>query len=349
MKKILVVLTLMAGGMILIFSCSKNESVNNDNGSVNSNNECSTCKEGELLALKILSFKEKLQIAKENPKSGEIITMEEAIENMELLINASHGFPFGDYSERKTDIVSFQMPADADGNVLMTDVTAAYDEMISQVRDAYINTGFEEKGLIIVTLFYDPENKDNETVNATVTTGKSGEKDPEDFDCWYYGEDLGMCDGTYYMEMDGGDAIAEVIIENNPLNGYIDCPGPNFHIVLDPQPVLTLEGNEYQNGSGEYLIFFYPDDDGNGFTNEEKKLYSDDMNFYYDNEYEVIYDLVPDEHNYLFPDYVLVNCVIDGEYVTISGIETLHHQNKLTYAERYWVEDDIMPLPDPIY
>ena len=349
MKRTVIFLSIIAGVIIIMFSCSK------ENQTSNIDKECASCEEGKVLAQKINQFKEQLQIAKQNPKNGETITMAEAIENMELLINASHGFPFEDYNERKTDVVSFQLPVDAEGNVSMTDVNAAYDEMINLVRDAYLNTGFEIKGLILVSLSFDEENKDGENVNAKVTTGKSGEQDrPEPFeDCWYYGEDLGMCEGTTYLGiMDGGDTIAGTIAANNPIYSLYDCPGPNYHVVLDPQPEITLEGDEpgYQNNNGDNLIFFYPDD-GSGFTNEEKKLYADDMNYYYNNEYEVIYNLVPHNEDYPFPDYVLVTCIINGEqfYDPNNGnIITMHHQNKLTYALRYWVQDEIIPKPTPI-
>ncbi len=349
MKKLItIIIGILAVGLIItVLSCTK------ENQTASNNKECASCQEGKVLAQKINQFKENLQKAKENPKSGEVMTLDEAIENMELLINASHGFPFEDYNERKTDTVSFQIPVDGEGNVSMSDVSTAYDEMIDLVRNAYINTGYENKGLILVTLSIDEENKSGENINAKITTGKSGENETETFtDCWYYGEDLGMCNGTFYLEKDGGDTIATTIAANNPIFDYYDCPGPNYHIVLDPQPEITLQGDEYQNSSGDNLIFFYPDD-GSGFTNEEKKLYADDMNYYYDNEYEVIYEIVPQpqEYNYPFPDYVLITCQINGEQFPDPnnyGIVTMHHQNHLIYAHRYWVEDEIIPKPVPI-
>ena len=349
MKKITIFLSIIVGVIIIVFSCSK------ENQKSSINKDCISCENGKALAQKINQFKDQLQFAKQNPKSGEMITMAEAIENMELLINASHGFPFEDYNERKTDIVSFQLPVDVDDNVALTDVSTAYDEMINLVRDAYTNAGYENKGLILVSLSINEEDKSDENVNAKVTTGKNGENDSDSFeDCWYYGEDLGMCDGTGYLDYDGGDTIAGTITiaANNPVYSLNDCPCPNYHIVLDPQPEKTLEGDEsgYQNTNGDNLIFFYPDN-GSGFTNEEKKLYADDMNYYYNNEYEVIYNLVPHNEDYPFPDYVLVTCLINGEqfYDPNNGaILTMHHQNKLTYALRYWVQDEIIPKPTPI-
>jgi len=289
-------------------------------------------------------------------KSNENISLEDALENMELLINAEHGFPFEEYGKRQTDIVSFQLQADENGNVSLAEVNTAYNEMINQVREAYNNTGFAEKGLILVTLSINETDKSGTTINATVTTGNATEPDTDIFtDCWYYGEDMGKCDGTFVFEKDGGDAIAEEIIENAPILP-LDCPGPpsEWRHFTDPQTVIILEGNEYTDEQGDYLMFFYPDEEGDGFTDEEKQLSADDMNYYYDNEYEVIYNIVPndpDYNSYTFPTYVLIGCVIKGEQFNDPDNDetlTLHHENNLTYAHRYWVHTEILPKPTPI-
>jgi hypothetical protein len=150
------------------------------------------------------------------------------------------------------------------------------------------------------------------------------------------------------MLKDGGDSIAETIAMNNPIYSYFDCPGPNYHIVLEQKPLITLQGNEYQLPGGDNFIFFWPDDDGGGFTNEEKMLQIEDMEYYYDNEYEVIYSIVPQQYNYLFPGHVLVTCQIEGIQEPINFVVTLHHKNLLIYARRYWVRDNIIPPPVPI-
>ena len=340
MKKLLLIITSIAivSSIVLINSCNKNEL----------NEQTKDYEDGTALAEQILAFKADML-----NKSGETISLEDALENMELLINASHGFPFEDYGERKNDIVSFQLPADADGNVSMPDVNTAYDEMINLVKEAYINTGFEEKGLILVTLSINEEDKSGSTIDVKVTTGKAEEPEPKNFtDCWYYGENLGMCNGNFFLEKDGGDTIAVTISNNGPILP-LDCPGPpsQWRHILDPQPLITLQGDEYKNAQGENMIFFYPDD-GSGFTDEEKQLSADDMNYYYDNEYDIIYDSVPNDYNYPFATYVLVNCEITGEQFydpNNDDILTMHHLNKLTYAHRYWVRVNIIDHPLPIY
>jgi hypothetical protein len=301
--------------------------------------------DGTELALKILDFKEKMY-----SKNNDVLTLDEALENMELLVNASHGFPFEEYSERRHDVVSFQLQADENGNVSMADVNAAYNEMIDLVRDVYVNSGFDEKGLVLVTIAVNEEDKSGNTIDVNVATGKKGSIKNNMFDdCWYYGEDMGWCaDWHYDGEMDGGDTIANLIASVNPIYYYNDCPGPDYHIILNPQPLILLSDFQYTNGQGESLTFYYPDPDNNGiYTEDELQLDIDEMNYYYNNEYSIIYDSVPDDYNYLFPDYVLVNCIINGKPI-LTPNKALHHENKLTYAERYWVHNGTIPYPTPI-
>ncbi|MCD4792178.1 MAG: hypothetical protein K8R54_03025 [Bacteroidales bacterium] len=322
-----------------MYSCNKNEL----------NEQTKDYEDGTALAEQILAFK-----ANMINKSGENMPLADALENMELLINASHGFPFEEYGERQNDVVSFQLQADENGNVTMAEVNAAYAEMINQVRQAYINTGFADKGLILVTLSINEEDKSGSTIDVNVTTGKVGEPDSDNFtNCWYYGENMGQCTGTQYEGiMDGGDTIANTIAANNPLYDWCDHPGPGWRLILEFQDPITLEGNEYQDVQGDNLMFFYPDEEGDYFTDEEMQLQSEDMNYYYDNEYELIYEIIPQEYNYPFATYVLVNCIINGEPWTYNqgGIDNtaLRHQNVLTYAHRYWVQVSIIDNPLPI-
>ena len=331
---------LLAGAMITMYSCTKQNEVSK-------NDQCTTCQDGRLLAEKINHFKAQLLRAKDNPKDGEVMTKEEAIKNMELLINASHGFPFEDYTERKTDSLSFQMEVDANGKISLYEVANKYDEMKEMVKNAYLNSGFTEKGLILVQLSQDPDDTSGKTIDLTVTTGKRGVYDPAPFtQAWYYGENLGLWNGGEEGK-DGGDTIASTLLINNPIFSYFDKPGENFHLILDTLIPIERVGNEYVDENGDYLIFFYQNEDGQ-YTDLEKKLSVDDMNKYYNNEYEVVYSIVPNEFGYTFPDYVLVGCIIDGNDGAYNGISTLKHYNILTYAERYWVEDDIISPPHPI-
>ncbi len=338
MKKSVIIISAFILAFTLFFvSCDKNEL-----------NPKKDFQDGTALAEKILDFKAEMQ-----SKSNDLMPLEEALENMELLINASHGFPFEEYGELRHDVVNFQLQADENGNVSMAEIAAAYDEMHALVREAYNNSGFDEKGLILVSLSINETDKSGKTIDVSVTTGKSESPGLPIFtDCWYYGEDMGKCDGTHMYDFDGGDTIAYTIAANNPIHDWYDCPGPDYHIILENQDEIWLQGDEPEckSKTGEPLVFVYPDD-GSRFTNEEKQLTAEQMNYYYEGEYQVIYTNVPNSEvygNYTFPAYVLVGCEIEGKRAYVGGIWSLHHKNRLTYARRYWVHNGCIPVPTDI-
>lgn len=307
---------------------------------------CSTCQEGKELGLKINSFNALLSEAKAGSKNKGTMKLDEALKNMELLVNASHGFPFDPYSQRVVEEVEFTLEADEEGNATLNNISIAYEQMIEKVREAYINNEFENKGLVMVQLEKN-DNKNEQTITAKAVIGRRGELNTNNFtNCWFYGENLGMCNGTLMGIMDGGDTLANVLNANNPIHEISDCPGSDYHLILDTLDEITLQGNEYSI-NGEYLMFYYPDD-GSGFSNEEMQLSAEEMNQYYDNEYYLLYTLIHEIYDIPFPAYCLVNCSIDGYPYILNIDEALRHQNKLTYAKRNWVHNDVIPSPSPI-
>ncbi len=330
-------ITLLVSFALVFESCKKDEE-----------NKASALdyQDGTKLAEHIIAFKKSL-----SQKSGENLTLESAIKDMELLINAEHGFPFKEYATIKHFKETINIETDANEMVSHSALNNAYNELIEKVGNIYANCSFPEKGLIFVGL---NKSKTEDAADVTVSIGYPGPPELDTFEnCWYYGEDKGMCNGDFALIMDGGDTIAKKLAIVNPILDYYDCPGPlnEWRLVLEPQPLITLNGNEYQNAQGENLIFFLPDADNNGsFTDEEMQLSAIEMNYYYTNEYNVVYGIVPNEHNYLFPDYVLVSCEINGNNSddNKNDLLTLHHENKLNYARRYWVSTGVIDNPTPI-
>ncbi len=347
MRKFAKISLIIAGAFFIIYSCTKE----NEETTQTTEKEYTYTEEAKALVKQINTFNSSLEKARKGEKDGTTMPVDLALENMELLINASHGFPFQEYCDRKVDTIKFQLPTDADGHVNMANIASAYDNMKDLVRDAYINSGYNDKGLIMVSLFIDDADKGSETVSAKAVTGKTGQADTDLFtDCWFYGENMGLCaDDILYGLCDGGDTINSFILENNPINGMVFDPGPGHYIhVL--QDEMIFEGYEYQDSIGEYIMFFYPDEDDDGFTIPEMQLSAAQMNQYYDNEYELIYSIIPLDSNYTFPQYCLIESEINGNqfYYSQTNRYNLRHQNVLTYAKRVWVPDNSVPAPTPI-
>ncbi|MEZ5197826.1 MAG: hypothetical protein R2764_15995 [Bacteroidales bacterium] len=92
MKRNILILSIVAGAIIIVFSCSKEMSNNFDTGT-SKNNQLT---EYEIQVNKsIKDFKQKMAYCRENPhlKSGETIPADSAVWLLEATINFSHAFP----------------------------------------------------------------------------------------------------------------------------------------------------------------------------------------------------------------------------------------------------------------
>jgi hypothetical protein len=154
----------------------------------------------------------------------------------------------------------------------------------------------------------------------------------ENGDDWKFGESLGKCDGTYYMESDAAKQLEYQINNHRPI--YL--PGPNYRLIytIDPDNPYTLNGDNYKNANGDYLMFYM--ESLVDFTDEQKCLDFTEMNFHFSGEMISILDSMPITYNKP-ANWEFISCVIDGlhKYNYPSfGIQCIRHINTLTYAYR---------------
>jgi hypothetical protein len=339
-KKIVIISILIAGAALAFYSCTKENQVTD-----NKTEECVSCQDGLVVANRIKQFKERLETARKSQyKDGDEMTKGEAMENMEMLFNASHGFAAETYSMIQVDTVEFELPADEHGNVPATDVAAAYDEMYSSVKAVYDDINFADKHIVALILHGTGDN----TVQAVSTTGnKNIEPDPAvpaPFeDCWWYGENQGMCDGTFQWEMDGGDTLANVLFLNRP---YIifGCP-PTHHLITVPDYDTTFEGNgSMENG----YMFYLQKDYGSAFTDDEKQLSVEEMNYWYNREHSFLFTLLPQQLNKPV-NWVMTSIVIDGKFDSDYQIyEWIQHENTVEYGLVLCVPNNIIDPPSDL-
>ena len=336
MKRILYLASiLITGALITFYSCTKE----NENITVKTD-ECLTCGDGTALAMQIKQFETRLETARQNPyKDGEEITKEEAIDNMEMLFNASHSFATETYTRIQVDTVEFDLAVNGQGNIQITDVAAAYDGLHNSVKTVYDNINFTDKHLVTLVLYSNETN----TVKAVSTTGDKGIDPPQPTpfeNCWWYGENQGMCDGTLQWELDGGDTLANVLFHNRPFP-IIGCP-PGNHLITVPDYGETFEGN---GPLEEGYIFYLQKDIGSGFTDDEKQLSVDEMNLWYNQEYEFLFTVLPQNKPW---NWVMTSIVIDGIEDTDDFNRWIHHQNIVEYGLVLCVPNDIIDPPSDL-
>jgi hypothetical protein len=155
---------------------------------------------------------------------------------------------------------------------------------------------------------------------------------------WWYGQNKGKCNWSN----PGTDAAKEI---QNFLNTTKPIPPPpptGYRYVYVTDTIIEKFGHEYEDENGNHLIFYIEDENGN-FSYDDYCLDSEELNFHYFGQREVIYTRIPQEENK--PDnWVLFFCKLIGESgPSVPNYQTpcLRHFNKLEYAYRY-----IVPIED---
>jgi hypothetical protein len=327
---------------MVLTNCSKQET-----GEPNQNQKQDAVLSAEDISImnKIVAFRDKVQYAKEKPgyKSGETMTTEEAIWNLETMFNVSFGFPDEQYAKTKTDSAVVQIAIDGNSEVSLDDVVAKYDEIIGLVTQYYYSSGFSQKGFLLLDLEQGEITNGQLEISLRAVTGEK-EDNWEPFgldDYWWYGIYKGDCDWNN-AGTDAAEKIEVTVNNNKPLVS----PPPGYAFIYSNYEQIYLFGYEYLDESGEYYIFYNENETGN-FTWDEKCLEPTEMNFHFNGERTVIYQVLPDVLNKP-QNWVFMVCDLQGKQDPKPDnpyIQTIHHRNYLMYAYRYLVPIGIIVPP----
>lgn len=325
-----------------ISSCSKQE-LNEDQ--VLTAPESRISDEDMTFVNNLVVFRDKVQSIRENPyyKDEEFLDADEAIEYMETLFNATYGFPDEHYSHTQTDRTTVLIDVNASDEVEMDDVVTTFDEIINIVTQYYYLCEFEDKGFILLDLDRGGiTNNQLEIGLRSVIGEKTNGWDPfgED-DYWWYGNEAGDCE----WNNGGTDAAEKIEIAVNS-NKPLVSPPPGYQFVYGVVEEIDLFGDEYENESGEKLIFYIANENGY-FTQDEQCLNPDEMNFHFYGEEEVIYFKVPTELNKP-NNWTFLECDLDGNWALNPNngyVPAIRHSNQLSYALRYLVPTGIIDPP----
>ncbi len=245
-------MALVAFVAVAMGSCKKEqESQSSDNRNVIQN-----ASGAEAAVARITDFKKQVDLRKDHPdtKSTTTVSLGEAVADIVELFNAIYSQPENFYVRKVANRFSIGLPLTADGEVLMDDVVAAYEQTIMLARQAYLNDGIvTDKGYVGLILQLGDFTDDVAELLFTSISGQAGEPvspnarsiDPfgEDDD-WKYKAPLGKCDEP------GSDSGADKQIE---LMISSDCYG----WAIDPLTGQRYYYYDYQHRN--YLGHLHPD------------------------------------------------------------------------------------------
>ena len=338
-------------GMVFMYSCSK--------GKIETNKPLSDNKGPEYAVeayYKILDFKERVAYYKENPdyKSGGQMSIGEALWNYNALINFEHAIPDDAYKGFYRDSVFVVLPFVSGDSVSEGDVLAVYLEIEDGLEDIFNTAPFNNKTVKFNIIDVKSTNPSEILIRSMTVIGDDGESSTPPFgseDDFYYGNNMGMCNGTGAFLYDAGDTICKwinatryqhiddegkIVFYTNPVRiPNIDGNHPAFDNPDDPgTPVDPALYDNYR----DYLMFYAHENNGN--LSEVACIESPDMNFYFLGTTDAIYNIIPNIFQSLEGKTFMDLSEIDGtnDY-NPDGEYYIHRLKNICYATRWVIEE----------
>jgi hypothetical protein len=219
------------------------------------------------------------------------------------------------------------------------------------VSDAYNNSGFGEKGLVLVDLTEETFKSDEITVRIVTVTGEKNSSTPPGFgiegpfvegDDWWYGEDEGKCNN---LPIYSSDAAKQLRIA---MNNYIPDPGGNYTFT-NLTTVIKKGGDtdlrrptdpEPKDNNFDYFLFSASEEWG-AINDDILCLEYGEMNFYFSYLKYLLYTKIPNQE---LPSGYSIESVIEMEGNFESIEDYVHYYHKGTFQfgiKLYRNPDDI--------
>ena len=341
---------------LIIYSCQKDHT-NIDK----QNNEFSISKYDQQIENKILAFKHKIDLIRENPslKTG---TDPMEIDSANWYLEATSNLTYGDASTTSDEYVinsSFIDVPLTNGEILWLDVQIAYDQIIDSLSTHYNEITADEKQLIAADISLEETTQDNVTFKVTSCFGT----DPidggvhsvySDFGVDDYWKALGsswngggFCAGPYTGTQFDSDAAEEIEFKINGRKAvpvgtyyYTDVSNLDFdaccgfsQIWLDGVQcsdcsILNLNDNIPDDNMYDYYIFRSYSE----FVNHHDCLCPDEMNFYLNSMEDIVYNQAYQWFPYGLENKVFISIDIVGDCLLYNYTTTYFHHGTIEYG-----------------
>ena len=337
MKKLTTLLIAVA--LVLgLGQCKKNEIAKNDNGV----SSVTAMQQGPDIE-RILNFNKAVQAHRQNPdlRTREMIDIEEAADNIADLFNATYTEPTAYYTVAESHQFSINVPLTVDGEVLVDDVVAAYEQAVAEAREVYHTTSLANKGYRRLMVTFDMQ-RDGEV--SLDFDGQYGSKTDHPQlptphidgpftvgDDWHYKDGMGSCDGLHPGGADKvlQDTIMEEVRSLWPAdpNG---CRG--FYTGFTTRKFSPLTG---------HTGIFYSIDPNDTCIEWQY------MNDYLAGEIRNIFQVVPQENGINLSGNTIQQYRYFVTNVVIEGLEDeesfpIYHQTEVEYARYNYIENGII-------
>lgn len=342
-------IVIMAVTNLLLVSCTK-ENIEIKNQTYEPNQ-----REATLTYNDILSFKSKVTEFKSGQhfKSLEKMSVTDMIWNYNAVVNFDHSFVDDPYQNFIYDSAFISIGVDEQDSVSINDAIASYIELEKELESLLSEAPFTDKAIKFSFINISSINEDGITLKAETTIGNLGNKPKPPFvtgDDWIYGNNLGKCDGTPYYE-DAADKICQavntyrymhindqgkIVFYVNPVNIFINS---DYITDVNNSDLFDLtNGLDYDNYR-DYRLFYACDQ--NDTISEVFCMQHNEMNFYYEQLEQLVYNIIPYKPQNWPEVYgkVFVNVyTLDGRYGENQGHLYFVQEPTITFAKRFVIE-----------
>jgi len=233
---------------MFFYSCQKEQS-----GINKSSNKPEQSFKDAQLEKQIIAFRDKIEQIRENPnfKSGsETMEIDSAIWYIEAASNLTYGDASTTLKEFVVDSSFIEVPL-TNGKIALSDVQAAYDKVIDSLAAHNAVITSNEKQLIVADISLKEADDNRVILELTSGFGTDGTAGFGNDYSWYWGWDLGRCDGSGLgTGIDAANKIAYLA------NMMISVPvGSSYYTSVSEIEVWYWDVPTNNNPYGEYLLF----------------------------------------------------------------------------------------------
>ena len=329
---------LLITGVVVVNGCKKDTKVESEpNANIDKLKTSSMMTaEDSLFSRKIVLFDGIMENYKTIPNYSinKQLNIDSAVWYMEAWFNAKYAFPNYQYTKTESKTDSLVVNINLNNNISMDNLAVTRASITNKIIDMLSKCTLNNKELILVNFAIHQISKAEAAILITPVFGELGALsvgyDPFGIDdYWHYGEMLGDCDLNEFEDTDAAHQISEAIMSNRAI--YMPCSGCYYS--YSDIDTVSLIGDEYLNSNSEFLIFYIVSQTGS-FTPDETCLDPDEMNLYFHNEEEVIYDNLEISLGKSF-----MSCEMEGKLDTDEyGQARIRHRNELYFGVRHLVK-----------
>lgn len=271
------------------------------------------------------------QVQSGSYKTGEAISIEEAVADIEGPLNLEYGSASYAFETTYRDVFDMEVELNSEGKIDLTEAVAKYEEALDNIKAFFGTIAAQQKQLVgvDVNLTETLPQKVIFTVKSTVGTPPIGLFSFGTTDWWEWGFGYGKCGGyqdPIYIGRDAAGEIEKKILARKGVPGagyvYVDFWHPTFDIMADEY--LNLNDITPGDNIRDYLMYGNWDN----LPNFNTCISNTDMNFYLYGTENVINQNKP-------TGQVLFDVHVVGD-MTITNPAFYHHRMMPVYAILYY-------------